>query len=79
MAPAYLILDHKLHTLNRSSGGLRNCGSNTTHCDKGSVQSIGAGFTKLTQEIYHKAEALSLARMKDMLGRSCKLAKPNQC
>ena len=58
---AYLILDQELDTLNRSGGSLGHSGSDTTHCDKVSAQSIEAGFTELTQEIYHEAEFLSLA------------------
>jgi hypothetical protein len=29
----YLILNEELHTLDGSGGGLRDCGSNTTHCE----------------------------------------------
>ena len=31
----YLILDKQLDTLNRSSSSFRDCGSNTTHYEKG--------------------------------------------
>jgi hypothetical protein len=37
---AYLILDQELDTLNGGGGSFRNSGSDTTHCDKASVQSI---------------------------------------